>query len=179
MMLGWLLLKAKCKIGYIFGVNEKVITKRYFTKKGIRIGENCCIYSDISTPESYLVTVGNNVTISNDVQFLTHDNSIDRLTVEKCDIFGEITIGDNCFIGAHSIILPGVTLGNRVVVGAGSVVTKSFPDGVIVAGNPARQIGTASGFLDKYSDIAFGAEEYADGKRKGIEAHPNKVIRNR
>ena len=178
-MLGWLFLKVKCKIGAIFGISEKVITRKYFSKKGVQIGENCCVYSDISTPESYLITVGNNVTISNDVQFLTHDNSIDRLCAEKCDIFGAITIGNNCFIGARAIILPGVTLGDRVVVGAGSVVTKSFPSDVIVAGNPARQVGTVSGFLDKYFCKAFGEEDYAEGVRKGVETQREKIIKNR
>lgn len=51
-----------------------------------------------------------------------------------------IVIGDRCWIGANAIILPGVTLGKNVVVGAGAVVTKSFPDNVIIAGNPARLV---------------------------------------
>lgn len=49
-------------------------------------------------------------------------------------------IGKNCFIGVNSIILPGVKIGNNVVIGAGSVVTKDIPDFCIAAGNPARVI---------------------------------------
>lgn len=49
-------------------------------------------------------------------------------------------IGQNCFIGAHSIILPGVTVGDGSVVGAGSVVTRDVPAHSAVAGNPARVI---------------------------------------
>lgn len=63
---------------------------------------------------------------------LTHDycRSI------KCDTF----IGDHCFIGGGSFILPGVHIGNNVIVGMGAVVTKDVPDNCIVAGNPARII---------------------------------------
>lgn len=56
---------------------------------------------------------------------------------------GPVIIGEDCWIGANASILPGVTLGDRTVVGAGSVVTKSFTkSGLVIAGNPARVIKT-------------------------------------
>ena len=51
-----------------------------------------------------------------------------------------VTIGDNVWIGAQSVINPGVTIGSNVVIGSGSVVTKDIPDNVVAAGNPARVI---------------------------------------
>ena len=51
-----------------------------------------------------------------------------------------VIIGDNCWIGGRSVICPGVTLGNNVVIAAGSVVTKSFGDDVLLGGNPAKVI---------------------------------------
>ena len=50
------------------------------------------------------------------------------------------TVGERCFIGINAIILPGVTIGDEVIVGAGSVVTKDVPSNCIVAGNPAKVI---------------------------------------
>jgi acetyltransferase-like isoleucine patch superfamily enzyme len=61
---------------------------------------------------------------------LTHDwvNRVNR----------DVRIGDNCFIGAHSIILPGVTIGDSCIIAAASVVVRDVPSGSLVAGNPAR-----------------------------------------
>jgi acetyltransferase-like isoleucine patch superfamily enzyme len=55
-------------------------------------------------------------------------------------IYADTRIGQRCFIGAHSIILPGVTIGDGSIVGAGSVVTRDVPPGTVVAGNPARVV---------------------------------------
>ena len=106
-------------------------------------------------------------------------HSIDRISPEVSDILGEIRIGDNCFIGAHSIILPGVTLGKEVIVGAGAVVTKSYPDGSIVAGNPARLIGNSKDFVKKYKDVAFGCADLEKGKQYCVKTYPNRILRDR
>lgn len=57
---------------------------------------------------------------------------------------GAVAIGDFCFLGFRSMVMPGVTLGNRCIVGAGSIVTKSFPDNSVIAGTPARFIRSLS-----------------------------------
>lgn len=78
------------------------------------------------TREPYLINIGNNVTVSTNVTFVTHDNSIKLLYPEKSDVFGKIVIGNNCFVGENVTILYGVTLADNIIVAAGSVVTKSF-----------------------------------------------------
>lgn len=65
------------------------------------------------------------------------------LTHDACrNLKGDVYIGDNCFIGIRSIILPNVRIGNNCIIGAGSVVTKDIPDNCIAAGNPAGIIKT-------------------------------------
>jgi acetyltransferase-like isoleucine patch superfamily enzyme len=104
--------------------------QEYLRERGVNLGNGCRIFSDITTNESYLITLKDNITISNYVQLLTHDNSISKLFPGKySDYFGRVTIGNNCFIGAKATIMPGVTLGDNTIVGAGSVVTKSYLGG--------------------------------------------------
>lgn len=129
------------KIIFYFNNNSMDWIIKFFRYKGINIGENCKIYSNIITSESYLISIKNNVTISNDVQLVTHDNSIIKINKNYTDLFGKIEIGANCFIGARSIILPGVKLANNIIVGSGAVVTKSFyEENIIIGGNPAKKI---------------------------------------
>ncbi|MFO1531778.1 MAG: DapH/DapD/GlmU-related protein, partial [Kiritimatiellia bacterium] len=77
----------------------------------------------------------------------------------ECDASGgrtaPVLIGDDVFIGAHAIILKGVRLGNRVVVGAGAVVTRSFDDDSVIGGNPARLLrGKAPAEADPHASPA-------------------------
>lgn len=85
------------------------------------------------------IVIGKGTYIANNVGIITsnHDlNDLDSHSKGK-----DVIIGDHCWIGINSVLLPGVKLGNRTIIGAGSVVTKSFPEGnQIVAGNPARII---------------------------------------
>ena len=89
--------------------------------------------------EDGVITIGKGTHIANNVCIVTtnHDPQNPDQHVKGEDI----TIGENCWIGFGAIILPGVELGNHTTVGAGSVVTRSFPKGnCIIAGNPAKII---------------------------------------
>lgn len=136
---------------------EKLIeldNERY-RKNGIEFGENSRSFTTILSPEPYLLKFGNNVTISTDVTFITHDNSASKILENASDVFGKIFVDDNSFIGNRAIIMPGVTLGKNTIIGAGSVVTKSFPQGnVVIAGNPAKMISTVEEYASKISEKA-------------------------
>lgn len=85
------------------------------------------------------ICIGKGTYIANNVGLITSNHVFSDLS--KHQIPKDIHIGNNCWIGINATILPGVTLGDSTIVGAGSVVTKSFPDGhVIIAGNPAKII---------------------------------------
>ncbi len=109
---------------------------------GVKIGDNCDIDTKFFGSEPYLITIGNHVQVTNDVKFFTHGGGwIFRERYPNFDTFGKITIKDNVYIGNNAMLLPGVTIGNNVIIGAGSVVTKSVGDNTIVAGNPAKVVG--------------------------------------
>ncbi|MBS1565334.1 MAG: acyltransferase, partial [Bacteroidetes bacterium] len=92
--------------------------------------------------EPFLISIGDNVTITAGTRLVTNDGSLWLISDEEGRRFQyrRISIGNNVFIGVNSIILPGVQIGDNVIIGAGSVVTKSIPSGKVVGGNPARVI---------------------------------------
>lgn len=126
----------------------------YFRKIGMKIGNDCYIFSDkIETTEPYLISIGNNVTIANDVKFATHDASANFYLEGVSDIYGRIIIGNHCFIGMGSLILPGVSIADNTIIAAGSVVTQSIHEpGYVYGGNPAKKIGAIAELKAKHSE---------------------------
>ncbi len=85
------------------------------------------------------IKIGRGTFIAANVGIITANHDLQNL--EKHMSGKDVTIGEKCWIGMNSVILPGVTLGEGTVVGAGSIVTKSFPEGhCVIAGNPAKLI---------------------------------------
>lgn len=101
--------------------------------------------------EPYLRKIGDNCTITGGVIFQTHDEGIGifRNTYPGIYVFGAIEVGNNVFIGNRTIIMPGVTIGDNIIIDAGSIVTKSFPSDVVIAGVPARIIRSSKEYLEK------------------------------
>lgn len=142
-------------LGKITKIFRPIYAKLFPEKFAIHIGVNAKgrfrIYgSSLSmfSTEPWLITLGDNVFITNEVQFITHDGGtlILRDKIPDLEITKPIIVGDNVYIGIRTIVLPGVKIGNNVIIGAGSVVTKDIPDNSVAAGVPARVIKT----IDEY-----------------------------
>jgi acetyltransferase-like isoleucine patch superfamily enzyme len=123
-------------------------------RRGLRLGRDVRVIGkpDFGS-EPYLIEIGDHVTISTNVTFLTHDGATwvfrDRPGYEGLQRFDRISIGDNCFIGTGVIILPGTRIGSNCVIGAGSVVTRAVPDDTVVAGVPARRICSYDQYVER------------------------------
>ncbi len=117
----------------------------YARRIGVRLGRRCRILGmDPATfgSEPYLVRLGDHVTVTSGVRFITHDGGvwIFRDQEPDIDVFGPIVVGNNVFIGIGAIIMPGVTIGDDCVVAAGAVVTRDVPSGMVAGGVPAKII---------------------------------------
>ena len=144
----------------------------YYRRIGVNIGKDCSFVGrNISfSTEPYLITIGNHVRVSFDVAFVTHDGGthILREKYANASIYGRISVGNNVFIGARSIIMPGVNIGNNCIIAAGSIVTKDVGDGDIVAGIPAKKISTVTEYEEKHRNELVFIADYPFDKKKEI-----------
>jgi len=109
----------------------------------IKIGENCSILFHFSVLAAADIVIGDNVLIASHVFISSHNHGMDaegEKYVKQPLICAPVEIGDEVWLGEKVCILPGVSIGKRSIIAAGSVVTKSVPAYSIAAGNPARVI---------------------------------------
>lgn len=108
----------------------------YARSIGVAIGERCKIQGIPNWgSEPWLISIGNHTEVSFGCAFITHDGATwvcrDEERYQNVIKFGEIKIGSDCFIGARSTILPGVSIGNKSIVAAGAVVSQNTPSGEV------------------------------------------------
>ena len=121
------------------------------------------------------IRIHNNVSVASDVLFITHDiihnvlNNEDAVFHEYKSHLGCIEVMDNVFIGSNTTILPNVRIGPNAIVAAGSVVTKDVQEGAVVAGNPARVIGSFETVKQKRKSESLKITEKSRQKRTNCE----------
>ena len=125
---------------------------KYAKKIGVNLKGKTFIYGNVSWgTEPWIITIGNNVHITNGVKFITHDGGtlLFRDVIPDLEITKPITIGNKVYIGNDVRILPGVNIGNNVIIGAGAIVTKNIPDNSVAVGVPAKVIKSTDDYLKK------------------------------
>ena len=141
----------------------------YLRSKGVEVGEGCHFFDartiNVDLQRPHMLRFGDYVKVTGYVHILCHDYSRSVVLQSGGGHFGEAretVIGDNVFIGAHSIVLMGSRIGANSIVGAGAVVSGTWPEGSVIAGNPARLVCTLDEFAAKRErrELA-GAVEFA------------------
>lgn len=122
--------------------NKFMIMPNFYCDYGfnIEIGENFYANHNLVILDANKVTFGNNVQIGPNSGFYTSGHPIDKETRRKAEFAKPITIGNDVWIGGNVCVMPGVTIGDNTVIGAGSVVTKDIPPNVVAVGNPCKVI---------------------------------------
>lgn len=105
----------------------------------VTIGDHVGIFEGTIINPNSPVTIGNDVGIGAEVMIWTHGAWLDILLGFPSD-FGGVTIGNDVWLPARSVVLPNVTIGNDVVIGIGSIVNRDIPDGAFAAGSPCKVI---------------------------------------
>ncbi|MCA1186843.1 MULTISPECIES: sugar O-acetyltransferase [unclassified Saccharopolyspora] len=121
----WIMPRFQCDYGYL-----------------ISLGDNSFLNYDAILLDCAPISIGDDVSIGPRVQLLTalHPMTDHQARRERWETAAPISIGNNAWLGGGVIVCPGVTIGDDVVIGAGSVVTRDVPDRVFAAGNPCRVI---------------------------------------
>jgi maltose O-acetyltransferase len=129
------------------------MSQRRLADRGLRMGANVYIGRGTHFDAGFLwlISVGDDTTISAGVEVLAHDAST-KLHLGYTTV-RPVTIGSRVFIGLGAVILPGVTIGDGSIVGAGSVVRRDVTPGTVVAGNPAREIGSVEDYIARQREL--------------------------
>ena len=137
----------------------------------IEVGENFYANVNLVILDGAKVCIGDNAFIAPNVGIYTAGHPIHPDSRNSMYEYGiQVSIGDNCWLGGNTIVCPGVKIGNNVVIGAGSVVTKDIPDWSIAAGNPCRVIRTITEEDRKYyyKKNEFDEEAWKDLTARGF-----------
>ena len=138
-------------------------------KAGVIIGKGNQFLSNFWSSEPYLVEIGDYCQNTAGVKIFTHGGAkVARVKDPNFDCFGKVKIGSNVYIGTNSLIMPGVTVGDNVLIAAGSVVTHSVPDNVVIGGNPAHIICTFDDYYQNNQKYNVGTKWLSPTEKRSV-----------
>lgn len=153
---------------------------KYLRSKGISIGNDCVFvspntaYIDIMRPS--LISIGNDVHMNKNFTIMSHDFSHSvfiSLYGEFLSSSGSVTIGNNVWFGTNVTVLKGVTIGDNCIIGAGSIVTKSIPANSVAVGVPCKVVCTIEEYYKKREKLWIReAINYANAIREHEHREP-------
>ena len=147
-------------------LNREIPTETLI-KRGMRVGKDFnrqqgCF---LDPTHCFLITIGDDVTMSIRVTVMAHDASTKKIL--GYTKIGKVHIGNHVFIGANTTILPGVTIGDYAVIGAGSVVTHDIPAQTVAAGVPAKEICDVDAYAERFQTQMSAENMFGDAYRMG------------
>ncbi len=159
----------------------------YLKKRGVKVGKCCYIPEPssvlIDMTDPWLITMGDNITLTHGVVMLTHDYGWSVLKKHgsfKGGVLGSqapVKIGNNVFVGVNAVITKGVTIGDNVIIGAGSVVSKDCESNGVYAGNPAKKVMTIEEYAAKREGKQFEeAKQFVLAYRERFSSDPPQDI---
>ena len=145
----------------------------YARSLGVQLGEDCRIINVNFGSEPYLVTLGDHVSATA-THFITHDGGVwvFRERRPDADLIAPIVVGNNVFLGMAVTVLPGVSIGDNVVVGAGAVVTHDLPSDCVAVGAPAKPIRSIDEYWQTVEPLLVPTKLLPpEEKRRFLEEH--------
>lgn len=149
---------------------------KYAKRIGVKIGTACRLNDNPNWgSEPYIISIGDHSEISFGCTFITHDGATwtfrDEEKYKDVIKFGAIEIGNNCFIGANSTLLPGTKIGDNCIIGACSLITGVVPNGEVWAGVPAKYITTTHDYAEKclINTPVYDKENYIRNKKDEVQ----------
>ena len=126
--------------------------REMLVKRGLKLGKNVFLGDGVylDPGHCWLISIGNDTVIAKDASILVHDGST-RKHIGYSRL-SPVTIGARVFIGTYVVVLPGVTIGDDAVIGAGSIVCRDVPARTVVAGNPARPISSLDDYVAEHTE---------------------------
>lgn len=159
----------------------------YLKKRGVKIGNDCYIPEPSSVlvdlTDPWLITMGDNVTLTHGVVLLTHDygwsvpKKYGKLKGAVLGSQAPVKIGNNVFIGVNTVIVKGVTIGDNVIIGAGSIVSKDCESNGVYVGNPAKKVMDIEEYVAKRESRQFEeARRLFHAYRERFSSDPPKKV---